>query len=302
MLNPLRLLLRRRPRVGDADASTALAERAWPYVRDAALWAFTIVSGLGAGWWAAVETVLPFGVIAAVVMAVAVRSAWLNERAKSFGAKEISSAALPPHAENKAAPLPVGGRPPAGSQGIIVSGTGSFNPPSTPSVAIDQAARGAIDGLKEAIQLQMKQLSDSIAHESEQRRNFEQLISSVLRARDAEQLLKSYSGRAEALYERLRHADPQDYADATAWAKEYGEWQSSMYDFWNVASGWVKHTPSPFPADTEKLGAVNPPDSILITPFENQHRYRTMVVAQDLLVSSKHRVLTSISNQANLPG
>ena len=166
----------------------------------------------------------------------------------------------------------------------------------------DRLARGEIDGLKETIQFQIKRINDLIEYERQQRRNFQELISNVLRARDAEQLLKNYSGRAEILYEKLRRADPHDYAGPDEWANEFGEWQSNMYDFWRTADGWVKHLPDPFRPETKKLGAVNPPDSIIITPFENQHRYRTMVVVQDWLVSSKDRVLASISNAANPPG
>ncbi len=100
--------LRRWRSAETADTATSLWERFLPTPREIIVGVGTVLTSAGLGWWAAVQSALPFGVVAGIVAAVAFRVWWLNER----GARAPAAVVVgPPEAHALPPPSPNGGQP-----------------------------------------------------------------------------------------------------------------------------------------------------------------------------------------------
>ena len=131
---------------------------------------------------------------------------------------------------------------------------------------------------------------------------FQRGVYKLLRARDAERMMQKAAAEVAARSARLSRADPREYSDAAAWRAEYENWALYIGDFWRALSDWTEGVPDPLDVQDERdLDAVSPPESPLLSSFENQQRYRRFAVANERFARMKDTALKFVSAQGNPP-
>lgn len=135
-----------------------------------------------------------------------------------------------------------------------------------------------VAGLDEAIGRLRRALSDADARS----RDFEAQVFDILRARDADKVLRRLDAEASDLFDKLFYAEGRGPDAAEAWRADYAAWRSRIKSFWDIVRGYKTSVDQPFSvaeADIDHAGGV--PDGPLFTTPDMQLRYKMLILVNE---------------------
>lgn len=144
--------------------------------------------------------------------------------------------------------------------------------------ALKRSVLPQVAGLEE----QVAQLRHALAEKDARMREFEGQVFDILRARDADEVLRRLDAEASDLFDRLFYADGRSHASAEAWRADYAEWRSRIKNFWDIVRGYKTSVDQPFAvtdAEIERAGGI--PDTALFSGPEMRTRFRMLVVVNE---------------------
>ncbi|MBD0270312.1 MAG: hypothetical protein ICV73_00150 [Acetobacteraceae bacterium] len=144
--------------------------------------------------------------------------------------------------------------------------------------ALQRSVLPQVAGLGE----QVARFRDVLAENDARMRDFEGQVFDILRARDADEVLKRLDSEASDLFDRLFYADARSHATADAWRADYAEWRLRIKNFWDIVRGYKTSVDQPFAvtdAEIERAGGI--PETALFSSPDMRARFRMLVVVNE---------------------
>lgn len=144
--------------------------------------------------------------------------------------------------------------------------------------ALTRSVLPQVAGLEE----QVAHLRHALANGDARMRDFEGQVFDILRARDADEVLRRLDAEASDLFDRLFYADGRSHPTADVWRADYAEWRSRIKNFWDIVRGYKTSVDQPFAvtdAEIERAGGI--PDNALFNSPDMRARFRMLVVVNE---------------------
>ena len=144
--------------------------------------------------------------------------------------------------------------------------------------ALQRSVLPQVAGLEE----QVAQFRHALAEGDARMRDFEGQVFDILRARDADEVLRRLDSEASDLFDRLFYADGRSHPTADAWRADYAEWRLRIKNFWDIVRGYKTSVDQPFAvtdAEIERAGGI--PEIALFGSPDMRARFRMLVVVNE---------------------
>lgn len=152
------------------------------------------------------------------------------------------------------------------------------------------------------LQDQLAQIRHALAEGGTRMRDFEGQVFDILRARDADEVLRRLDSEASDLFDRLFYADGRAHPTADAWRADYAEWRSRITNFWDIVRGYKTSVDQPFAvtdAEIERAGGI--PDTALFNSPDMRARFRMLVVVNERHVKFREDAFSFNAKKATPP-
>ncbi|WP_140887543.1 hypothetical protein [Muricoccus nepalensis] len=164
---------------------------------------------------------------------------------------------------------------------------------------VEERVRDRLDGTRDGIIDSIKDIRKGLGSLQTQQKEFERQITDLLRARDANRRMKYLAGEIDHRFDRLVKAQTVYYPNGPAWKADYENWKLFVEEFYSTIARWAQGIVDPFGIqDDRELDDVNVPEGELLSSFENQQRYRRLVIAGDRYFQIKTKALDFIATKA----
>jgi hypothetical protein len=189
---------------------------------------------------------------------------------------------------------------------LVASGTlvawRYFNPLPERPVALSQGQEAPLDDVLNRVAETERGIAQNKASLEELRTEVA-MLSTSLRARDAESIIKEADQVIMSTYKKLLE---EPYPNEAAWADDYAVWEKAVSRIDNLMSRWAQQHHKPFLDIRLKdfeAGAPPPPLQSNIKSDANATRYKTVWLAQQSYANRREGIFSFFSSKAGeLPG